>query len=90
MVLLALALVIAQFGIVSHSLHLDAKQDGNKTELSCAFCIAGSHLATTPVAPVIDLDKVSHERIVVVVQHVCDDLFRITPRLTRGPPRSTT
>jgi len=88
--LLAFVLLVAQLGVATHSLHLDAKQDGQKVELTSAFCIAGSHLGAAPTAPVISLDGFSHPVIVAVVRHVCELSLLATPRSTRGPPFSTT
>lgn len=86
--LLALFLVIAQLGYVTHPLHLKSKQDGQKSELTCAFCIAGAHLQTASAAPVIHLDEVSYDELIVTVRDVCEPSILVTPRLTRGPPSS--
>jgi len=88
--LLTAALLIAQLGIAMHPLHLDAKQSSQKVELTCSFCIAGSHLGTAFAAPVVHVEKLALTAVDPQVGNVCDILFFSSPRLTRGPPLSTT
>jgi hypothetical protein len=88
--LMAAMLVLAQLGIVTHAHTALAKQDGQNVELSCAFCIAGTHLQTGPDAPVFHAPQIVFGVFVADVRHVCAVRSLVSPRLTRGPPRSTT
>jgi hypothetical protein len=88
-ILFAVLLVLAQFGIATHSLHLDGKRDGQKVELTCAFCLAGSHYAAAPSTPIVNVQRQTSEVVVAAVKDVCDVGFPITSRVTRGPPLSS-
>lgn len=87
---LTLALLVAQLAIAMHPLHLTAKQDGQKIELTCAFCIAGSHHGVAPSAPTIHVERVAHAIVAAAVDDVCEFTHLVSPRLTRGPPFSVT
>jgi hypothetical protein len=88
--LMAAVLILGQLGIATHSHAASAKQDGQNVELNCAFCIAGTHLQSGPTAPTFHVPHFASVVFAVEVRHVCDIRTLISPRLTRGPPRSTT
>jgi hypothetical protein len=88
-VVMAAMLVLAQLGIVTHA-HSDTTQQGQSVELSCAFCIAGTHLQSGPAAPIFHAPQRITTVFVADVRHVCAVRCLVSPRLTRGPPRSTT
>jgi hypothetical protein len=87
--LMAAMLLFAQLGIASHPLHASGKQDGQTVEVTCAFCIAGTHLQSAPSALVLHLDKSVAVVVDDSVHSVCEVLPLVTPQLTRGPPLST-
>jgi hypothetical protein len=89
-ILMAAMLVLAQLGIVTHSHAATDKQDGQTIELNCAFCVAGTHLQSGPRAPEFQASQTLSTDFVADVRHVCAVRSLVSPRLTRGPPRSTT
>ena len=88
--LMAAMLVLAQLGIVTHAHTALGKQDGQSVELSCAFCSAGTHVQSGPSEPALTTPQTFATFFVADVRHVCAVQSLISPRLTRGPPRSTT
>lgn len=86
MVLLACVLFLAQIGIVMHPMHAYGKQDGQTVESTCAFCFVGTHLEVAPKTPRIHLDRDAQPLADVLLRHVCDVSFLVSPRLTCGPP----
>ena len=86
-VLLAVALLFAQLGVASHPLH--GGGEGQKVELNCAFCVAGAHWQSGSSAPTLHHFESSYAVVESDVRHVCQVAFVVTPRLTRGPPSST-
>jgi hypothetical protein len=87
--LLAAALLVAQLAIVTHSHASTGKQEGQTTDLRCAFCVAGTHLQSGPSLPVVHLHRANATRFDVAVRHVCANQVLVSPRLTRGPPSTT-
>jgi hypothetical protein len=84
---LAVVLVIAQFGVAGHSLHLDEKQ-GQKAEVTCAFCIAGFDFGAAPVLPVVHGQRIARSILVSRFLHVREAFALVTSQLIRGPPLS--
>ena len=88
--LMAAMLVLGQLGIVTHAHLGTTKKDGQNIELSCAFCAAGTHLQSGPIAPDFNAPQTVAAVFVADVRHVCAVRALVSPRLTRGPPISTT
>jgi hypothetical protein len=91
--LVAVAFALAQLGIAVHTHTAAAKPDGQNggqtVELSCAFCLAATHLHAGPSSPFFQVARGAAIVVDVAVRHVCGVRSLLSPRLTRGPPRST-
>jgi hypothetical protein len=87
---LAISVLFAQFAIAGHSLHVGKKSESQSAELTCAFCIAATHLEAGPSAPVVHLEHSLPELAAVGVRNVCERACVVSSRLTRGPPHFST